>query len=150
MTSLCVASCGKKKIWEDYPNAGPTPAKHVYTGPFAGASIRYAKKFYPNSFVILSAKYGFLRPNELVESDYCVTFKHKKSGPITNQELVKTALAKGLFDYDQIIVIAGREYLERILLVFKDKLIHAPLEGCRSMGEMISMLRNAIESGRPL
>lgn len=150
MNSLCIASCGKKKIWDDYPNAGPTPAKDVYTGAFAGTCVSYAKKFYPESFVILSAKYGLLMPDDLVERNYSVTFKNKKTGPINNQDLINTALAKGLFDYDRIVVIAGREYLERILLVFKDKLIHAPLEGCRCMGEMISMLRNAIESGRPL
>jgi len=150
MNTLCITSCGKKKIWEDLPQAGPTPEKDVYTGAFSGTCIRYASKFYPESFVILSAKFGFLMPDDLIESDYCVTFKDKKTNRITNQDLIKTAQEKGLFDYAQIVVIAGREYFERIRLVFKGKLIHAPLEGCGSMGEMISMLRNAIKNGRPL
>ena len=150
MTPLCIVPCGKKKIWKNNPFAGPTPAINVYIGNFAGTCICYAKTFYPDSFSILSAKYGFLMPGDLIEADYNVTFKDRKTRPISNSDLIKTADLKGLLDYQHIIAVTGTDYLERIRSVFRDKTVYAPLAGCKSMGEMIRKLKKAIESGRPL
>ena len=66
MKTLCIASCGKSKIWDKQPQAGPMPARSVYVGPFSGACGRYADKFFPESWCILSAKYGFVLPDDLI------------------------------------------------------------------------------------
>jgi hypothetical protein len=57
---LCIASCGKEKIWNKNPHAGPTKAQDVYIGSYAKRCAAYAKEFYPSSWCILSAKHGFL------------------------------------------------------------------------------------------
>lgn len=32
MNTFCMTPCGRRKIWDVNPNAGPTPAEKVYTG----------------------------------------------------------------------------------------------------------------------
>lgn len=60
MKTLCIVACGKRRIWDKNPNAGPTKAEYVYIDLLAKKCIKYAKKFYPFSQCILSAKYDFL------------------------------------------------------------------------------------------
>lgn len=92
---LCIVPCGSLKIWDRYPNAGPTKAEDVYIGPFARTCIEYAKKFYPDSYVILSAKYSFLFPDEVIPENYDVTFKDPKTKPVSVGELRRQAIKKG-------------------------------------------------------
>ena len=114
---LCVVPCGSFKIWDRNPDAGPTKAKDVYIGPFAKTCIEYAEKFYPNSYVILSAKHGFLFPDEIIPENYNVTFNDPKTNPISVEELRKQAERKGLMKYDEIVVVAGRSYDEVIMRI---------------------------------
>ena len=58
MRRLCIIPCGKKKIWDKYPDYGPMEAKDVYISPFGKACQAYATMFFEN-WVILSAKHGF-------------------------------------------------------------------------------------------
>ena len=147
---LCIVPCGKQKIWDKDPNAGPTKARDVYIGPFAKTCIEYAEKFYPNSYVILSAKYGFLFPDEIVPENYNVTFNDPKTNPITVEELRKQAERKGLTNYDEIVVLAGSNYVEIVKKVFTGKRIITPLRGLRGMGPMMSAMKKAIREGREL
>jgi hypothetical protein len=47
MKTLCIVPCGKTKIWDKNPNAGPTKAEYVYVGSFAKKCREYATTFYP-------------------------------------------------------------------------------------------------------
>lgn len=147
---MCVVPCGKRKIWDVNPNAGPTKARDVYIGPFAKACIEYAERFYPNSYVILSAKYGFLFPDNVIPGPYNVTFNDPSTNPIGVEELRKQAKEKGLIKYDKIVVIAGSNYANIVREVFRDKNIVTPLSGLGGMGPMISVLKKAINEGREL
>ena len=97
---LCIVPCGSLKIWDKYPDAGPTKAEDAYIGPFAKTGIEYTKKFYPGSYVILSAKYGFLFPDKVIPENYNVTFKDPSTNPITIEELRRQAKEKGLMKYE--------------------------------------------------
>ena len=147
---LCVVPCGSLKVWDKNPNAGPTMARDVYIGPFAKTCIEYAEKFYPNSYVILSAKYGFLLPDEIVPENYNVTFNDPKTNPITVEELRKQAERKGLTNYDEIVVLAGSNYVEIVKKVFTGKRVITPLRGLGGMGSMMSAMKKAIREGREL
>ena len=142
---LCVVPCGSLKIWDKNPNAGPVKAKNVYIGNFAKTCIEYAEKFYPNSYVILSAKYGFLFPDEIIPGNYNVTFKDPRTNPISVEELREQAEEKGLMKYDEIAVVAGSEYVKVVKKVFTGKRIITPLKGLGGMGPMISAMRKAIK-----
>jgi hypothetical protein len=150
MKTLCVVPCGAKKIWDKYPDAGPTPAKDVYIGPFAKKCKEYAVKFYPNSWVILSAKYGFLLPDDIVPGPYNVSFNDPESGPITLLVLAALGLNKNMFDYDKVVVLGGKNYVEMCRELFKEKEISAPLKDCKGIGYMMGKLNGAIIEGKEL
>lgn len=147
---LCVVPCGQRKIWSRYPDAGPTKAKDVYIGPFARTCIEYAEKFYPDRYVILSAKHGFLFPDELIPEDYNVTFNDPRTNPIGVEELRRQAERKGLMKYDEVVVVAGGRYVEIVKRVFVGKRIVTPLKGLRGMGEMMAAMKRAIREEREL
>ncbi|AKG91841.1 hypothetical protein GAH_00828 [Geoglobus ahangari] len=147
---LCIVPCGSFKIWDVKPDAGPTKAKDVYIGSFAKTCIEYAEKFYPNSYVILSAKYGFLFPDEIIPENYNVTFNDPKTNPVSVEELRKQAEEKGLMKYEEIVVVAGSKYVRVVKRVFAGKKILTPLRGLGGMGSMISAMKKAIAEGREL
>jgi hypothetical protein len=147
MKTLCIIPCGSKKIWDVNPNAGPTKAKEVYIGPFVKKCQQYAKTFYPNSWCILSAKYGFLFPDDMVHGPYNVTFNKKSTNPINNEELKIQTIKKRLNQYGKIVVLGGKNYVDRIMKVFVGKVILTPLKGCKGMGYMMGRMNDAIISG---
>ncbi len=147
---LCIVPCGQRKVWSVNPNAGPTKAKDVYIGPFAKTCIQYAERFYPENYVILSAKYGFLFPEEIIPEDYNVTFNDPKTKPISVEELKRQAEVKGLMKYDEIVVVAGSKYANIVKKVFAGKKIRTPLAGLGGMGPMISAMKKAIKEGKEL
>ena len=131
MKTLCIVPCGHKKIWGKNPNAGPVAARNIYIGVFAKKCQEYALTFYPSSYCILSAKYGFLWPDDVVQGPYEVTFKKSSTNPISKKELIEIAHQKYLFDFNQIIIIiAGKEYVKIIEEIFPGKKIHKPLINC--------------------
>ena len=146
MKTLCIASCGKSKIWDKLPQAGPTPAKNVYVGPFSGACGRYAEKFHSGSWCILSAKYGFVFPDEPIPESYNVSFNNRRSNPISAAELCRQAQEKGLLEYDRIVVMGGANYRKMMALVFKGKQLVFPLQGMKAMGPMIGWMNQAIRN----
>lgn len=150
MKTICIVPCGIKKIWDKYQDAGPTPARDVYIGSFARKCQEYAQVFYPNSYFILSAKYGFLHPSDIIPEDYDVSFKKPKSNPITIPVLLKVAMEKGISDANCIIVVAGRDYSDIVCQVFPDREIVEPLKGCKGNGFMMQRINKAIESGMPI
>lgn len=150
MRSLCIVPCGSRKIWDKNPSAGPTQAGEVYIGPFVKKCIDYAKKFHPSSWVILSAKYGFLFPSDVITADYNVTFNDRKTKPITVDELLKQAVEKSFNDYNEIIVLGGKNYATRCIQVFGTDKVKMPLAGCSGIGFMLSKIKIAIDCCEPL
>jgi hypothetical protein len=144
--TLCVVSCGKKKIWDKYPKTGPTPAGDVYIGSYTKKCQDYAKKFYPNSWCIISAKYGFLFPEEEIPSNYDVSFNDYNSKTINIDELNIQAKQKKLNNYEKVVVIGGKTYLNIIKDVFPQKKVLDPLNGCKGIGQMMNRLNNLINN----
>ncbi len=150
MKKLCVVPCSKTKIWSKNPKAGPTPTKDVYIGPFASTCRRYAEHFYPNAYMILSAKYGFLKPDDIVPGDYDVSFNKPKTNPITANQLRRQVEDKELLDFDCYIVLGGSYYVDILNDAFIGKNLINPLEGSKGNGEMMHLLKQAIENNLSL
>lgn len=145
MKTLCIAPCGQRKIWKKFPKLGPQKARDVYTGPYAGKCIEYASKFYPDSWCILSAKYGFLFPDDLVLGDYNVTFKKKQTKPLAINDLAIQVKNKELDKYDKIVVLGGKDYSDMIKEVISGKVLSLPLYGLK-LGQSISKMKASIEN----
>jgi len=148
--TLCVVPCGKTKIWDKHPGAGPTVAKEVYLGPFAKKCREYAERFHPSSWCILSAKYGFLFPDDEVPRPYNVSFNDRKTNPIKVEDLWAQATKKGLNVHEEIVVLGGRIYTHMVKEVFPKADIFAPLSHCGGIGYMMKELKEAINRGSPL
>lgn len=147
---MCVVPCGNRKVWDSNPSAGPVRARFVYIGPFSKKCREYAERFFPSDWCILSAKYGFLFPNDLVEGPYNVSFNDPQSRPISLEALSAQVKRKGLDKYDRIVVLGGKNYTTIIERVFAGKEVSAPLRGCRGIGYMMGRLKDSIDRGVPL
>ena len=109
---LVIIPCGKKKIWDDGISKGPVRAADAYTGTMFKLGVQYADAIEAD-WVILSAKYGYILPDDEIES-YDVTFKKKSSNPISHKELYDQVLHLNILDYNQVIGLGGVEYRKAI------------------------------------
>jgi hypothetical protein len=145
MTTLCIIPCGSKKIWDKNPNTGATAARDVYIGGFSKKCREYAEKFYPLSWCILSAKYGFVLPNEVISEPYNVSFNDKSTNPISVPELITQSIEKGLNNCDNVVVLGGKNYVRFAQQVFSSKQIITPLSDCKGIGYMMGRLSELIK-----
>lgn len=106
---LVIVPCGRSKIWSKRPDAGPTPAANAYTGAPFTVNREYAEAS-GGEWVILSAKYGFLRPTDLIPGPYEVTFKNPSTGPIAIDALRDQVCQMGLDRYAEVVGLGGKEY----------------------------------------
>ncbi len=149
MNILCIISCSRRKIWDNYPTIGTVKAMDAYTGSLSRKAIMFAEKFCGDSWIILSAKYGFLIPDDIIPGPYDATFKKKSHDTISIDELMKQAYEKGLYKYDIIVVLAGREYTDVVKKVFHDKKIVEPLKNLR-YGEKLKKLNELLSLQKTL
>lgn len=145
MKTLCIVPCGNKKIWAKSPNIGPMMAQYAYTGSFSRKCQEYAKTFYPGNWCILSAKYGFLFPSDIIEGPYNVSFNNVKTNPISLESLSSQVEGKDLGEYERIIVLGGKSYVEIAKSLFLNKEICVPLSDCKGIGYMMGKLNSAIK-----
>jgi hypothetical protein len=139
MKALCVVSCGKQKIWDKYPDLGPQKARDIYTGTFSRKCQKYAETFYKR-WCILSAKYGFVFPDDPIPGPYNVTFYKKETNPLSSKQLAQQAHQLRLDECDRIIVLGGKLYVKMIEQTFAGKEIVTPLAGARGIGYMMKKM----------
>ena len=150
MKDICIVTCGKKKIWDINPNTGPKEAKEVYIGPLSKKAKEYAEKYYPENWIILSAKYGFLNPNDIITQNYDACFHIKDSKTISLEKLKVQIENKNLDEYNRITVLSGKFYTQLIIDLFPDKEIINPLNGCNGIGYMLKRINDSIKSNKKL
>ncbi|AXF56020.1 DUF6884 domain-containing protein [Salicibibacter kimchii] len=150
MHTLAILPCGNKKIWDKEGDIGPVPARDAYIGTFHRLCRAYAEMFYPQ-WVILSAKHGFLQPEDTVSGPYDLSFSHKSDDIISMQSLAEQVQKKRLSDFQHFVVLTGKKYkpiIEKSLGPHAD--IEMPLLGSRGIGEMQQKLKQAVKEERPL
>lgn len=127
MKRICLVSCSKTK------ESKASPAQILYSSQLFKASREFAKANF-QSWFILSAKYGLVRPDEIIEpydvklSDFSVDERGNWAGKVLSQ--LAPHLKQGLC----ITFLAGIKYikpLERALRQFGCE-VHTPLAGMRS------------------
>ncbi|MCM3326962.1 hypothetical protein M3641_09580 [Bacillus cereus] len=146
MKRICIIPCGKKKIWDKHSDYGPMEAKDVYISPFGKACQAYATMFFEN-WVILSAKHGFLRPNDIVLENYDLAFDSKSDEVINIEQLQKQMVDKSLLQFDEIVLLAGKKHKKVVTKLYPEEMITYPLEGCKGIGYMLQRLKEAVKEG---
>jgi len=118
VTTLVVVPCSKSKVWGKYPHLGSVRACVAYCGPLFRLHRQYAERE-GDRWVILSAKYGFLDPSDLIER-YDVSFNHPGSG-VVESVLIRQAKGMDLTRFERIIGLGGKRYRDRVREVFGEK-----------------------------
>jgi hypothetical protein len=96
----------------------------------------------------LSAKYGFLFPDEIIPGPYEVTFKKKGTNPVSSNVLSNQVQGKGLSRFDKIIALGGKVNCDLIDDLFRGKTVSKPLAG-RTLGQAMKLLNEAINRKVP-
>ncbi len=150
MKTLAIVQCGGSKIWKKQPSAGKVPAKEAYVSGYFRKNRAYAEKF-SDRWYILSAKYGFLEPNALIQN-YNVSFKQPRTGPISAENLRKGARAKGLHRYSRVIVLGGALYADKVEEAFQGTgcKVHRPFDGLKGIGYIQQAVSRALKRGKAL
>ncbi|WNV80579.1 hypothetical protein RUL31_04510 [Bacillus atrophaeus] len=145
MKRLCIIPCGKKKIWDAHPNAGPARAEDAYLSPFHQACERYAKAFFDER-VILSAKHGFLRPDDIVPENYDVTFGTNHSEIMSAEDLSSQFRKKGFLQHEELVMLGGKKYRSVLSAVTGEhQRISYPLSAYKGIGYMLQALNKSVE-----
>ncbi|MFD1039073.1 DUF6884 domain-containing protein [Virgibacillus byunsanensis] len=150
MKQLSIIPCGRKKIWDVDVHMGAVPTKKAYVGTFHKLCRNYAEKF-TDQWVVLSAKHGFLLPEDIVNQNYDVTFNHKSSEIISYNALQEQVTNKGLDQFDELIVLTGKKYKKVIYGSFNNSVSCSfPLLNCSGIGYMQQVLKNAVQENKPI
>jgi predicted RecB family endonuclease len=100
--------------------------------------------------MILSPKYGFMRPDFVILGNYDVTFESPDA--ISVRELKRQVERQGLGNYANVTVLGGRVYVETVRDAFSNTKakIEAPFVGHRigvQMGLIKKFLREELGRG---
>ena len=107
MKRLCIIPCGKKKIWDKYPDYGSMEAKDVYISPFGKACQAYATMFLRIG-LYYRQKHGFLRPNDIVLENYDLAFNSKSDEIISMEQLKQQMIEKTCFSLMKSFYLQAR------------------------------------------
>ena len=148
MAILVIVPCGKSKIWDKKPDVSNVKARDVYTGAPFKVNREYAESFGVD-WVILSAKYGFLEPDQVIPENYNVTFNDPSTNPISHKEL-KKQVERSYSDYTYIITLGGKTYSEIVSQLFIDEKtsVYSPAAGL-PIGKAMATVNNAVRAGKP-
>ncbi|WP_281885113.1 DUF6884 domain-containing protein [Paenibacillus sp. YYML68] len=147
MNSLCIIPCGSRKIWDADPSAqGAYPARYAYVATLHRKCQTYATQ-HDLSWVILSAKHGFLLPDDEVPGNYNVAFGTRHPEVISLDSLKAQAEAKELNRFRRVVVLGGRKFRDVVPHIFTEaERIEYPLSGCTGIGYMLQRLDQAIHN----
>lgn len=151
-TKLIIIASGKPKIWDKFPDLGAVKASEAYTGTFHRLSKTYAEKF-ADSYLILSPKYGFLGPDDLVAGPYDVRFTMKGTSDATIQlaELKRMWQELQINPTELVPMLGGEKFRGLLSSITNNKqAFDFPLTGSSGIGVMQQKLKQAIETGIPL
>ena len=130
---LVIVPCGAQKIWDRKPHAGKIAAKEAYSSLFFKVNREYAQTF-GTEWRILSAKYGIMHPDQLVENYDCKfddSYLDRRNW-WKLEGMVRQARA--LPHFERIVLLGGklyREIMRKVFLgIYLPKQISEPFAGC--------------------
>lgn len=140
--SLVVVECGNKKVSKTY--AKRTKAKNMYLGRFFSMTKKICEKFRID-YVILSAKYGILSPNDII-------YGYDKSIRTKNdikrlQKFIESRFSSLIKQYDLIFVVAYGNYRKVLTPFLNQKFLFF---GKKRFERLLHRLRTALEFSSPL
>lgn len=145
--TLIIIPCGKKKIWDENPSAGRTPARYAYTSNYFKLCAQYAEKF-SFKWLIFSGKYGLIEPNFMVDDSYDIRVKATERFRNKIKGQLKPFIPVG---FSSFVSLCGKDYsqiLKDVIDLFGLKL-YTPLDGLR-IGMKQKRIKECLEINTPL
>lgn len=144
---LVIVPCGTATIWDKNPHAGPTEAYHAYHGTPFKLNRAYAERF-AHRWVLLSAKYGFIRPNFVIPEPYDVSFRKKSTNPVHLDTLVQQIDELRLNTLRVAVGLGSKESRWVVELAFQHTGVITvfPFSGL-PLGTSMQVIKHAIEIG---
>ncbi|WP_444684268.1 DUF6884 domain-containing protein [Alkalicoccus luteus] len=143
---ICIIPCGKKKIWDVEPQTGAVKASEAYIGTLHRKCQAYADLF-TDSYRILSARHGFLHPDDLLFTNYDETFG-SRSMSVASESL--SHQFSQLPSEKRIILLTGKKYEEKLKPLLQRETVLRPLSGARGIGDILHLLQEAVDARIPL
>src|SRR4051812_175586 len=128
MRIALVACCGAK-----LPHAAP--AAELYSSALFKKAAAYAGTF--DSWYILSAKYGLVRPQDVIEPYDCTLLKMSKSDRLAWGKNVKQQMIEAEIADAEFVGLAGAKYIEP--LVHAGLTVETPMKGL-GIGQQLAWL----------
>ncbi len=146
---LVVIPCGKAKVWDREPGRGPTAARDAYAGGPFKLNRAYAERF-TDHWVILSAKYGFLAPEDTIPGPYEVSFLKPATGPVSIATLRAQVGKMGLDRFPLVVGLGGVAYRAAVsdTFVSTSTRLAFPFAGL-PVGYVMQAAKRAIAAGEP-
>lgn len=126
---LVVIPCGSRKLDR------PARAADLYTGSYHRACRKAADALRPERLLILSARYGLLDLDDVVEP---YDTPHGGSDAVTSQLVLEQATSRGIVLLDPVVALGGARHVGLVHSVWPHAL--TPLAGTRGMGEQMARL----------
>ncbi|WP_262060182.1 DUF6884 domain-containing protein [Streptomyces sp. STR69] len=126
---LVVIPCGSRKL--DHP----ARAADMYVGSYHRACRSAAEALRPDRLLILSARYGLLDLDDVVEP---YDTPHGATGAVTAPVLLEQATLRGIVRLDPVVALGGARHVGLVHAVWPHA--HTPLAGTRGMGEQMARL----------
>lgn len=139
MTEIGLVSCVKSKRDE------PAQPKDIYTSPYFEKMRTYTEQYH-DEWWILSAKHGLLDPDGEPIAPYEDTLRNYSKAQKREwaAQVAEQIRERGLLDSDTTLVIhAGRDYYEELLLLLDDQDVEIPTEGL-AIGEKMAWYNERI------
>jgi len=139
MRKIVLISCVKVKLNH------PAKAKELYISDLFKKFYAYAQSLSPDKIYILSAKYGLLDCDQIIEPyDLTLNTMGVRDRKAWSLKVIKQLAGKSNLDQDKYIFLAGDKYRRYLLPHIKN--FEIPLKGLR-VGEQKSWLKKRIENG---
>ena len=130
---LVIVPCGGAKLNR------PAQAGEMYVGQYHRACRAYALVLTGGNatwVLILSAKYGLLRLDDLVEP---YDLRMGRLGCVTRSEVWEQAAVMKLLDHERVVALGGREYVDVCRSVWPH--CETPLAGTGGIGKQLAWMK---------
>ncbi|WP_406373576.1 hypothetical protein OH781_38985 [Streptomyces sp. NBC_01550] len=133
---LVVIPCGNRKLGRR------TRAADMYVGSYHRACRKAADALQPDQLLILSARYGLLDLDNVIEP---YDTPHGAADAITDQVLLKQATLRDILRLDPVVALGGARHVSLVRTIWPHA--RTPLAGTRGMGEQMARLA-VLRNGR--
>lgn len=133
---LVVIPCGSRKLGRR------TRAADMYVGSYHRACRKAADALQPDQLLILSARYGLLDLDDVIEP---YDTAHGAADAITDQVLPKHATLRDIVRLDPVVALGGARHVSLVRSIWPHA--RTPLAGTRGMGEQMARLA-VLRNGR--